>query len=309
MWWGSSNKRGSGFLPTASERKGWVEQMRHVRIVGPSLAMLVLSAVICTSASATLPEWGRCVKLAKGKYANAGCTGEKVKHGGYEWERGTTAIAKRGFTSSGGEAQLRTTEGIGTHCTSETTTGELTGSKGIGNVEVTFQGCQVETLGLVCTGGEFEEGSFKQKPGEIKTRALKGTLGYIEGKGTTSPVVGISLTPEAKKGLFAQFICGGVLVVRVGTKPKQGGGDSIISPITPINTMGNTAVQTYTQQQECEEGTCHATGVQIPTSFEGGKPDVLETEISDNFAEIEWAQSGQTLTTTNTLEEEVEIKA
>ena len=73
--------------------------------------------------------------------------------------------------------------------------------------------------------------------------------------------------------------------------------------------MGNTAIQTYTQQQECEEEECHGTGVQIPTSFEGGKTDVLETEISDNFGEIEWAQSAQTLTTTNTLEEEVEIRA
>ncbi len=73
--------------------------------------------------------------------------------------------------------------------------------------------------------------------------------------------------------------------------------------------MASTAVQTYTQQQECEESECHGTGVQIPTSFEGGKQDILETEISDNFGENEWTQSGQTLTTTNTLEEEVEIKA
>ena len=88
----------------------------------------------------------------------------------------------------------------------------------------------------------------------------------------------------------------------------MGGGNSIISPITPVNQMGATAVQTYTQQ-ECEEGDRHGTGIQIPTAFEGAKPDVLETEISDNFSEIEWTRSAQTLTTTNTLEEEVEIRA
>jgi hypothetical protein len=283
--------------------------MRHLRVVGLSLTALAMSAVIVASASAALPEWGKCVKLAKGKFANAACTGEKVKNGGFEWDKGTAAINKKAFTSSGGEAELRTTQGVATDCASETTTGELTGSKEVGNVEVTFQGCQANLLGFVCTGGEFEEGTFTQKPGEIKTRTLKGTLGYIEGKGTTSPVVGISLTPEIKNKPFAQFICGGILVVRVGAKPKKGGGDSIISPITPINQMGSTAIQAYTQQQECNEEGCQATGVQIPTSFEGGKSDILETEISDNFGEIEWAQSGQTLTTTNTLEEEVEIKA
>ncbi len=289
--------------------------MKQLRIMGLSaLAALVVGAMMSASASAALPEWGRCVKLAKGKYANAQCTGGKVKNGGYEWDRGTAAIEKKGFTSSGGEAELRTTSGIATDCTSETTTGVLSGSKGVSHVEVTFQGCHANLAGLICTGGEIEEiaeGYLKEKPGEIKTRELKGTLGYIEGKGTAAPVVGISLTPEAeaKNAPFAQFICGGVLVVRVGAKAKKGGGDSIISPITPANQMASTAVQTYTQQQECEESECHGTGVQIPTSFEGGKQDILETEISDNFGENEWTQSGQTLTTTNTLEEEVEIKA
>ncbi len=287
--------------------------MKHLRIMRLSaLAALVVGAMMSASASAALPEWGKCVKMATGRYANAQCTGGKVKKGGYEWDRGTAAIEKKGFTSSGGAAELRTTTGIATDCTSETTKGELSGSKGVSHVEVTFQGCHANLEGLICTGGEIEEiaeGYLKEKPGEIKTRELQGALGYIEGKGTADPVVGISLTPEAKHGLFAQFICGGALVVRVGAKAKKGGGDSIISPITPANQMVSTAVQTYTQQQECEEAECHGTGVQIPASFEGGKQDILETEISDNFGETEWAQSGQTLTTTNTLEEEVEIKA
>ncbi len=287
--------------------------MKRARILGSFLvAALAVGAVTSAGASATLPEWGRCVPSAKGKYANAQCTGEKVMNGGFEWLKGTTHIEKTGFTSVGGRAELITTAGIGTICSSETTRGSLSGSKEVSGVEVTFQGCHANLLGLVCTGGEveeFEEGYLKEKPGEIKTRELKGKLGYIEGKGTAKPVVGISLTPEAKKGLFAQFICGGVLVVRVGANPKKGGGDSIISPIGPINQMSTTAVQTYTQGQVCEEEVCHGNGVQVPTSFEGGKPDVLETELSDNFASEPWAQSAQTLTTTNTLEEEVEIKA
>ena len=288
--------------------------MRPMRTLRWSLLVgLAISAAISTNAFAGLPEWGRCVKGGKhSRYTDAACTGEPVSGGEYEWQKGTTNIAHKGFTSLGGAAELRTTSGIATDCTSESAEGRLTGSKGVEGVVVTFQGCHANLLGLVCTGGEIEggeEGYLKEKPGEVKTRELKGTLGYIEGKGTAHRVVGISLAPEQKRGLFAQFICGGVIVVRVGAAPRKGGGDSIISPITPVNQMGITAVQTYTQEQVCEEGECHGNGVQIPSGFEGGKTDVLETELSTNFGEVEWARSAQTLTTTNTLEEEVEIKA
>ncbi len=306
--------RSSG--PVQTKREG--EGMQRIRVLGLCLvAALMLGVVISASASAALPEWGKCVKVAvKGKFTNAGCTGTPAPGGEYEWQKGTKDIEHKGFTSSGGEAELRSTNGLATICSSETAKGQLAGSKEVESVETTFEGCHANELGLVCTGGEIEEfteGTIKEKAGEIKTRELKGKLGYIEGKGTEHPVVGISLTPETKKGVFAQFICGGILVIRVGENPHKGGGDSIISPIGPVNVMGNTAVQTYSQQQECTEEeevrTCHGTGVEIPTSFEGGKLDVLETELSDNFGEVPWAQSGQTLTTTNTTEEEVEIKA
>ena len=119
-------------------------------------------------------------------------TGAKTKDGGYEWDRGTSAIEKRKFTSAGGAAELRTTDGIATDCSSETTIGELSGSKSVANVEVTFQGCRANLGNLVCTGGELEEeqleeGYLKEKPGEIKTRTLTGKLGYIEGKGSANP--------------------------------------------------------------------------------------------------------------------------
>jgi hypothetical protein len=294
--------------------------MRRIRILASAfIAALALGAVMSAMASAAMPEWGRCVPLTgKGKYTNPSCTGEKVKKGGgWEWDPGSAAIANRNFVSHGGEAELTTTIGIATVCTSEEAHGTLTGIKEVVGVEVTFQGCHANLLGLICTGGEieeFEEGVIKEKPGEIKTRSLKGKLGYISGKGTEHPVVGISLTPEAgSKTLFAQFICGGILVVRVGTKPSHGGGDSIIGEITPVDQMGSEATQTYTQQQECfveeEVEHCRNTGVQNPLKFEEGKNDFLETEISDNFGEIPWTQSGQTLTTVNQLEEEVEIRA
>ena len=289
--------------------------MRRIkRAALPSVIVITCGLVASTSAFGALPEWGQCVKGPKGKYSNPSCTGETVMHGEYEWKKGTKHLLHASFTSTGGAAELRTTDGIATNCASETAVGKLSGSKSVEGVVVTFQGCHASLFGLVCTGGEFEEeqnheGYLEQKPGEVQTRSLKGKLGYISGAGTSEPVVGLELTPEQKKGLFAQFICGHALVVRVGAKPNKGGGDSIISPITPVNQMGSTATQVYSQEQVCEEEECHGNGIQIPSHFEGGKPDVLETEISDNFGEIAWAQSAQTLTTVNTLEEEVEIKA
>jgi hypothetical protein len=290
--------------------------MRRVKLaVLPATIVVAVGLMASSSALGAPPEWGQCVKGPKGKYNNASCTGAVVTGGEYEWIKGTRHLHNVGFTSTGGEAELRTTDGIATDCTSETASGKLSGTKNVIAVVVTFQGCHANLAGLICTGGEFleeqtHEGFIEEKPGEIQTRILKGKLGYIEGKGTATPVVGLELTPEMKRGLFAQFICGGTLVVRVGAKHGKGnGGDSIISPIGPVNQMGTTATQVYTQGQECEEEVCHGNGIQIPSHFEGGKQDVLETEISDNFGEIEWAKSAQTLTTVNTLEEEIEIRA
>jgi len=289
--------------------------VRHLRIIGLALvAVFATTAVLAASASASKPEWGKCVPIANGKFSNAGCT-EKAKDGGWEWLAGTKYINARHFTSVGGEAELNTTAGISTHCTSETAEGELSGTKNVSNVEVTFQGCRANLLNLQCTGGDIEigeEGIKFTNPGEIKTSRLKGTLGYISGKETESPVVGVSLTPEQKKGLFAGFICSNTLVVHVG--PFGKGGNSIIGQIGPVNVMSNEATQTYTQVQEeyePEEGVkaFRNTGVQVPTSFEGKPKDTLETQIYLDYINIGPFESGQTLTTVNHLEEEIEIRA
>jgi len=284
--------------------------MKRIRIAGLCLvATFAMTVGAAATASAAMPEWGKCVKFVNqhgknvGKYTDAGCTklAEPAKTGGFEWQT-SSSIANKEFTSHGGEATLELLGGgIKTVCKAEEAKGSLSGTKGVSNVEVVFKGCEANLGGLVCENS-LRPPLGEEPEGQIKTRSLKGTLGYISGKGTESPSVGLSLEPEAKKNLFAEFICGGMLVVRVGQNPKGTvGNDSIISPITPVDKMSIANTQTYSQES----------GVQVPTHFEGGKEDFLETEISDGFGEIAWVQSGQTLATTNTLNsgEVIEIRA
>ena len=110
----------------------------------------------------------------------------------------------------------------------------------------------------------------ESKEGEIVTRRLKGRLGFISGKGEESPKVGLALEPEEKKGLFAQFMCAErFLVIRVGVFPGGKGGDSIISPITPVNRMAVKNTQTYKQAEtEVEPGKFEPEpGIQEPDPF------------------------------------------
>jgi len=306
--------------------------MKRIRILGLAIvAAVAVVALTAASASAILPEWGKCVKTPveikgklhkTGKYADANCT-EKTG-GEYEFVKGTSELPSTAFTAvqTSAKAELQTTQGVSVDCESTVATGNLSGTKEVSGVSVTFKGCKLSLLSFTC------ESAFENKPpnkyvyneGEIVTRGLKGKLGYISGKGTSTPSVGLSLTPEEKKGLFAEFVCGtensgvGILVIRVGAKEIKGGGDSIISPIAPANTMGTTLTQTYTEKQ-IENPETHEfsneQGHQEPENFENGRKDVLESEASDGYGSLGWAQAGQieTLNTSLNSGEELEIKA
>lgn len=210
---------------------------------------------------------------------------------------------------------------LAVECSGETATGSATGSKEVTNVAVVFHECYNPNLGADCSS----EGAAKE--GEVKLEELKGELGYIEGKGTSHPKVGVLLEPAAAKGYFVKdFFCGNaaekeesgeVLTVGEGNATQghtyqeekagegKGGHDGIISPITPVNQMTSTFTQEYTQTaavsgKEAAEN--------IPARFEGGQRELLETR--DDFAEnfyhdheefgITWSKASEVLTNTNT---------
>jgi hypothetical protein len=303
--------------------------VRHVRMLGLCLAaVLAVAAFAAASASAATPEWGQCFAKTGGKYTNSSCT-TKGKGGTFEWRKGSE-IAKKKFTGAGGIGVLRTIggdcrdgnqlvnpgcEGKENHeehfsqfveCENENAVGEAAGTHEVKGVKVDFHSCKL--LGsLSCSNTETE--------GQVDTNELKGKLGFTD---KAKDEAGVELTPVKKHGQFAKFECAGVVIITVGEggheKVKghteepfyaKGGGDTVISPVTPVNTMSSSFTQVYKVNEETAEN--------IPSKFEGGKLDLLE-DFAAGTEETEtnrWAYSpaGEEITNVNTPEEAVEIRA
>jgi hypothetical protein len=310
--------------------------VRHVRMMTVCLVALCgIGALAVANASAELPEWGKCVKVPitikgkvhkKGSYANSNCT-EKAG-GEYEFVKGTVEFPDREFTNTmtSPEAVLTTAHEPEVRCTAETATGELSGSKEVSNVRVKFKGCKTKIPTLACENvatGSVGEETVKYVEGEIETRALKGKLGYISGKGTATPVVGLELEPREKDTQLAFFGCGDsgehptpFIFTNVGANlsNKKSGGAAIISPISPINKMGTETTQVYAQKK-VENPETHdlenVLGAQEPSAFENGKPAFLEAQTLDWLQEEKWETAAQEETAVTKLNsgEELEIKA
>jgi hypothetical protein len=311
--------------------------VRHVRIMAVSVvAACAICAFAVANASAALPEWGKCVKVPvtikgkehkKGKYANSNCT-ESQTGGEYEFVKGTEGLTDgTGFTNTmtSEKATLETSFGISVNCTGETAEGELSGTKEVSNVHVTFTGCVASLGNLACEnsfGSELIEGENSYTLGKIKTFGLKGRLVYISGAGTSSPVVGLQLEPSLKNSYFAFFGCGPggnhplpAIKSIVGMKPQgANGGDKVVSPITPINTMGTETTQVYKSAAHTnpETGEVEDRGVQEPDEI-NGKPAHLETQlfVESESEPGEWGKASQEETAVTKLNsgEELEIKA
>jgi hypothetical protein len=306
--------------------------VRHLRMLGLCLvAVLAVAVAAAGTASAATPEWGQCYEKTGGKYADSNCQTKAAKGAGkYEWRKATQITKKkfsggsestsrpllvsaveecvrtRGKTDPGCEGE-EVKEGIHTEieCESETNTGEISGKDEVKNVDARFFGCKL--IGTAPC-------SNTATSGEINVNVLKGKLGYIN-KNATPKEVGVLLEPATKKGLFAQFECGNLVEVLVGAAPgttdetghyaTKGGGDGIISSITPVNTMTSDFTQVFTSEHLVDEN--------IPSKFEGSGPlKVLEDEvysISEPEYASDWSAAAEILTNVNSGEEPAEIKA
>jgi len=214
------------------------------------------------------PEYGRCLKVAKGtgKY-NSSCTTEKAG-GNFEW---TPGVAKAKFTLSGGTAKLETVEKNLIVCTGESGGGEYSGTKALANVTIHLTGC--ERGGSKCTTSEAAEG-------EIQTHTLAGALGW-KNAATSAPA--LDLAPASGE-VVAEFSCGFVSVTVEG---------SVI-----VGVQRNEMQLAPTLAYEATGGK------QKPEHFDEEPNDVLETSFGGPFE-----QTGLTVTTTQTNEEEVEVNA
>jgi hypothetical protein len=303
--------------------------VRHVRILGVSLiAMLALGALVASTASASLPEWGGCERAARGKYADSACIDKatyRKTEGRYEWFTGTefglvhNLEKGRNFGYGIEGYNLEVTIGPASF---ETTTGhDIACSGGYGYVQLgnkpseikdsllTLEGCK-EAGGeeLECASNLYPNGpeSITNQEEWESERGFGGKLGFVEGKGGPNPTVGIALTsfdkfvpevePKQREELL-QVICEGSLgTISIGGD-KQGG-NAVISLISPVDTMTTHYTQTFSASEP---------GVQQWTSFEGKHPSVL-----DEFALHNWEQSAWTMELEETAESgapPIEIKA
>jgi hypothetical protein len=234
-----------------------------------------------TFTTASPPEYGRCLKLAKGvkgKYSTAACTipatPEKFA---FEWERGPGPKTK--FTTKIKSETVATFETVGKKlvvCKGETSSGEFTGLKTVGSVVFTFTGC--EMAGVQCTSSGAAEG-------ELVTKTLEGVIG-IEKKSLEGPIkdkTAMDLFPIGGPGTLLEYTCGETAVTVRG---------SMLNPVA-----ANKMLLTSTVKWNASGGK------QKPEKFEGQPKDVLETA----FGEGPFEQSALKLTTIQTNEEKIEL--
>jgi hypothetical protein len=255
--------------------------MKHLGFTGAFLVtMLVITAAAAANASAQAPEYGRCEKAAKsgktytGEFTNSGCTKKsETKTGKYEWHPG---VLKARQTSKGGKGILEEAGKYAVGCESEESAGEYSGTKDVKHLVVKFKKC--EAPGLVCTSEGHEKG-------ELETRPLEGRVVWENEK---EHKTALDLFPEGG-GEFIEFTCGSTLTVAVR--------GSILVPVT-ADKMSSTVTLKYVGKK----------GIQKVQDYEEGGSKIKDV-LEANFAGTGFVQASQSITSTVTNEEKLELNA
>ncbi len=215
--------------------------MQRIRFIALAIgAALTLGAAVSATASAALPEW---------------------------FKGGAVITANVKFKGKSGAGLLQTKGGTQVKCTGGSAEGEIVPAKAISKTEVAFTGCELVGGGECKTVGDAAE--------EVKTKALKGELGYIE---KPTKKVGLKLEPEEAGGLFANFIC----VLFIGMPEEMRGG--MIAKTEPLNVEQTTGKLVLQQTPK---------GVQDFKKFEGGPETSLECKwlLQLSFEGCAWEET------------------
>jgi hypothetical protein len=156
-------------------------------------------------------------------------------------------------------------------CTAETSSGEYTGLRTVGNLVIRFTGCKA--LSAACTSTGAAEG-------EIVTKTLEGLLGW---QSKPEHAVAEEVFPAESGGPLAEATCG------VTTLTVRG---SVLAPVTEAR-MSTTTIIRYVQFG----------GIQRPEHLEGEPNSVLEVSLAGGPFE----QAGLSLAVTRTNAEAIEI--
>jgi hypothetical protein len=247
----------------------------HFRIVATSPIGTSYGADRTFNTLSNAPEYGRCVEvtLHTGLYASSGCT--KWGSGGrYEWHPGAVGVR---FKLNASAVAFETVKRSLITCSSETGSGEYTDQKSLGDIHLTFAGC--EQLGQKCT-------SLFAAEGELVTNALEGVLGVLRlGSTNASNKIGLELFPAGKTGALMEFSCGLTTVTLRG---------AVI-----VQVVANRMLSATTLKYSASRGKQH------PERFLGEPTAILEA----SFGNKAYEQTGLALEATQTSGAPVEINS
>jgi len=250
--------------------------MKRVRISGLclllALAASATSVAVAQAATHSLPEVGRCVKVATGAgaYKGGGCITVATNGlGKYEWAP-VSFTEKQTFSGSGAETTLATSGHQTIRCVAANFSGEYTGPK-TATVTIEFQAC-VNSQNQQCQSIDPRNKS------EIATFPLEAELGFIRNQtieGRTFITVGLDLKPQPPlTELFSYECTGSPEVAHV-----EG---SVIGKIKPFNKMTTESNLAYLTKKNVG---------QIPEQFEGGPKDTLITTFTSGVETLGSAPS------------------
>jgi hypothetical protein len=238
--------------------------MKRTRMAGLCLvAVCVIGVSAAATASAALPELGRCVNVGSGgKYKYKNCVVPSAKgNGAYEWLPGPGAKPK--FLVEIGEVELETVGKAKVACGFSELTGEWTGAK-TASVNLRFQGCLNTGTGKSCQSQPNQPAQITTSTvfeGEEIPAPIEGELGFI--KKPPMPQVGLDLKPKEGSSNLLSFSCGGSLG---GETPESWTLEgSVIGRIRPVAVMGTAIKMNYKA----------VGGKQVPEKFEEGVKDTL----------------------------------
>jgi hypothetical protein len=241
-----------------------------------------LPAVTEFNSGISLPAIGRCVHASTphtGEWAGTKCTVERHGKGEYNFLPGPGSKPK--ITGTLGPATLETVAHTKVTCSGGTAAGEFKNAKRE-SLTLTLTGCKSASSGETCQ-------SVGAKAGELVTAPLEGEVGFIGGRGTRKPVIGLDL---AATGALLTGECGSALSKTLLTVEGS-----------VIGTVAKTAVMTVEQTLKFKA----LGGFQEPERFEEGVKDtLLATLVAGTEKTTE--QAGLTLTIKYSSEEPIEIK-
>jgi hypothetical protein len=239
---------------------------RCARVLVAMGCLASIALVVSSPAQASLPEVGRCVKVAvgTGAYRDGKCLTRETGVSG-KWEF-VQASATENLTFSGGgtEVQLATAGHETITCVVANLHGTFTGPK-TASVELELQGCS-NSKGESCGSAGAEN--------QIKSNPLEAELGFIQNvvvEGHLHVKVGLDFRPQSPQTSLANYKCGIEAETQLPNAAIEG---SVIAADKPIDVMKAENLVIFHVRR---------TGAQDPESFQEAPKDTLFTTLTSGL--------------------------